>query len=121
MSRQRWGRVPVVLVLASLVVLALLTVFAIELSDTQSRSREDVIARVHQRSTLAAALIDALLQSADQQAGLYSARYGGPVVDPRPLEAARPQHLFLAVLGSDRPALAAPRGVNAEGPAQLSQ
>ncbi len=53
------------LVTVAVVVLAILTVFALELSDTQSKSRQDVISRVHERSVLAAALIDSLLHSAD--------------------------------------------------------
>ena len=108
------------LVLAGLVVLALLTVFAIELSDTQSKSRQDVIARVHERSVLAAALIDALVQSVNQQAGTYSARYGGRVVSPRMLSRARQQNLYLAVVGTDGRLLAASRGWSAQARADLS-
>ena len=47
--------------------LALLTVFAIELSNTQAKSKRDVTTRVHERAVLAAALIDSLFQTAGQQ------------------------------------------------------
>ena len=51
---------------AVFVVLSLLTVFAIELSDTQAKSKNDVKSRVHERAALAAALIDSLFQSVQQ-------------------------------------------------------
>lgn len=106
---------------AGLVVLALLTVFAIELSDTQSRSRQALISRVHERSMLAASLVDALLQSVNTEAKLYSARYGGRVVSPRALNRARQQNLYLAVLGPAGRVLAYSRGFTAHARAELPQ
>ena len=44
-------------------VLALLTVFAVELSDNQSKSRHDIENRVHERAVLAGALLDSLFQT----------------------------------------------------------
>lgn len=108
------------LVAAGVVVLALLTVFAIELSDTQSQSRQDVISRLHQRSGLAAALIDALLQSVHQQTSTYSAHYGGRVVSPQALEAARQQNLYVAVADASGRVLAASTGFNRQARADLS-
>lgn len=111
---------PVALVVAGLVVLALVTVFAIELSDTQNKSRQDVIGRVHERSDLAAALIGALLQSAGQQATQYSRRYGGPVVSGQALNAARQQNLYVAVLSARGRVLAASAGFTAQARADLA-
>ena len=47
-------RAIVALIGAGIVILALLTVFAIELASTQARSRSAVTDRVHERSVLAA-------------------------------------------------------------------
>ena len=52
---------------AAVLLLALLTVFAIELSNTQAKSKRDVQARVHERGMLAAALVDGLFQTVQQQ------------------------------------------------------
>jgi signal transduction histidine kinase len=65
---------------AGLVALALLTVFAIELSNTQAKSKQDVEARVHERAVLAGALIDSLLQAAVKQLPQEERTYGGRTV-----------------------------------------
>jgi len=65
---------------AAAVVLALLAVFAIELANTQAKSKRDVISRVHDRAVLAAALIDSLFQSVQQQVPQYKRDYGARVV-----------------------------------------
>jgi signal transduction histidine kinase len=65
--------------------MALLTVFAIELSDTQANSKQDVKARVHERAVLAVALIDGLFQSVQQQIPQYARTYGSPTVSDRTL------------------------------------
>ena len=73
------------LVTAGLVTLGLLTVFGIELSNTEAKSKRDVEARVHERGVLAAALIDSLFQSVAQQIPVDRSRYGGPTtVRPKP-------------------------------------
>ena len=65
------------------VVLALMTVFAIELANTQAKSTRDVKARVHERAVLAAALLDGLFQSVQQAVPQYSRTYGTPTVSER--------------------------------------
>jgi diguanylate cyclase (GGDEF)-like protein len=107
------------LLAAGVTVLALLTVFAIELSDTQAQSRKDVIARVHERSVLAAALIQSLVQSVEQQRGLLEVRYGGRRVPRRLLNAARQQSVYLVLLGPDGRVLAASRGLTQQIRAHL--
>jgi diguanylate cyclase (GGDEF)-like protein len=94
---------------AAVTVLALLTVFAIELSDTQARSRRDVIARVHERSVLAAALIDSLIKSQLQVPEL-EALFGGRTVAPAALKAG-PQGEYLVVLDSRGGVLASSQGL----------
>src|SRR5438270_4026253 len=76
---------------AASVGLALLTVFAIELSNTQAKSKHDVEARVHERAVLAAALIDGLFQSVQQQVPQYARTYGTRTVSNRALERQRAQ------------------------------
>ncbi|MFZ0041680.1 MAG: hypothetical protein WAK93_10260, partial [Solirubrobacteraceae bacterium] len=69
------------LVIGAMVVLALLTVFAIELSDNQAKSKQDIENRVHERSVLAGALIDSLFQSSSRTAAAADAKlYGTPTV-----------------------------------------
>jgi diguanylate cyclase (GGDEF)-like protein len=109
------------LTVAGLIVLALLSVFAIELSNTQAKSRQDVIARVHERSVLAAALIDSLLQSAEQQRTLYEARYGGPAVTGQMLDRVRQQNLYAVLLDRQARVLAASKGFTAQARADLAQ
>jgi signal transduction histidine kinase len=74
------------LIAAAIVVLALLTVFAIELSNTQAKSKQDVKARVHERAVLATALIDGLFQSVQQQLPQYERLYGTRTVSSRTLD-----------------------------------
>ena len=74
---------------AASVILALLTVFALELANTQAKSRDDVGARVHERAVLAAALIDSLFEAVGQQAPADARKYGAPVVSDDCMEANR--------------------------------
>jgi signal transduction histidine kinase/DNA-binding response OmpR family regulator len=104
---------------AGLVTLALLTVFAIELSNTQARSKNDVKARVHERAVLAAALIDSLFQTTLQQVPADSARFGGGTVSSRTIDAARQQNLYLALLDGNGRVIAFSRGFTAQADANL--
>jgi len=106
----------VALLISSLAVLGLLSVFAIELSDTQARSKNDVKARVHERAVLAAALIDSLFGSVAQQIPQDARNYGGRVIDQKVLnrQAAQGQNTYLAVLEGSGDVIAATRGFNLE-------
>ena len=88
------------LVAASVVVLALLTVFAIELSNTQAKSKQDVEARVHERGVLAAALIDSLFQSVEQAIPQDGHTYGTRTVSARTINQARSRNAYVALLDS---------------------
>ena len=105
---------------AALVALALLTVFAIELSDTQAKSKRDVTARVHERAVLAAALIDSLFQAAGQQIPQDSGKYGARVVSAGTMNAARMQSTYLALLDSGGRVLASSVGFTAQARAGLA-
>ncbi|HWE33906.1 MAG TPA: ATP-binding protein [Solirubrobacteraceae bacterium] len=106
---------------AALVLLAVLTVFAIELSNTQAKSRQDVEARVHERGVLAGALIDSLFRTTQQQLPTYEKLYGGPVVSARTVEqkVAEGQSAYMAILGPTGTVLAHSRGFTAQARADL--
>ena len=76
----RWSKrrreAGLLLAAAVFIVVALLAVFAVELANTQAKSKRDVEARVHERAVLAAALIDSLFQSVEQQLPQDAASYG---------------------------------------------
>src|ERR1700730_18151494 len=105
---------------AGLVLLALMAVFAIELANTQAKSKRDVRARVHERAVLAAALIDSLFQSVQQQVPQNSLKYGGSKVSVAALNADRSQSKYLAVLDASGRVLAASRGFTAQARAGLT-
>jgi signal transduction histidine kinase/CheY-like chemotaxis protein len=73
----------VTLVVPAALILALLSVFAIELTDTQAKSKRDVESRVHERAVLAASLVSSLFMTVENQTAQDQALYGGPVVEKR--------------------------------------
>jgi signal transduction histidine kinase len=89
-------------VAGALIVLALLTVFAIELSNTQAKSKADVESRVHERSLLAAALIDSLFQSsATSSVPADVQKYGGATVSDAQLQAAQAGNRYAVLLDAN--------------------
>jgi signal transduction histidine kinase len=80
-------------------VLGLLATFAIALSDNQASSKRDIEARVHERGVLAAALIESLFNTVQQQIPADAKLYGGPQVSSAQLEKQRGTAEYLAVLG----------------------
>lgn len=109
----------VVLLAAGLIVFALLTVFAIELSNTQAKSRRDVESRVNDRAVLAGALIDSLFQSVLQQIPQEARTYGAPSVSNRTMQANRQQNLYLALLTPSGRVLAHSKGFTAQARSDL--
>src|SRR5436309_9470782 len=110
----------VVLAVATLATLALLTVFAIELSNTQAKSKNDVKNRVHERAVLATALIDSLFQTVLQQIPQDEARYGGRVVSAGTMTAGRQQNEYLTLLDRRGRVIAASQGFTAQARKDLS-
>jgi signal transduction histidine kinase len=106
---------------AAAVLLALLTVFAIELSDTQAKSKRDVEARVHERGVLAAALVDSLFQTVQQQIPQDTRLYGGKTVSARTLDKQLQTNLYIAVLDGSNHVIAATRGFTPQARANLSR
>ncbi len=105
---------------SALLVLALLTAFTIELSDTQAKSKRDVETRVHERAVLAAALIDSLFQTVQQSTPQYERTYGGATVSNRTLDREQQQNAYLALLDSGGRVLAYSHGFTAQARANLS-
>jgi signal transduction histidine kinase len=117
----RWtrrSRVP--LVLAAVVVLGLLATFAIELSDTQANSETGIRAQVHQRSVLAAALIDSLIGSVEQGSSQYEVSFGGRAITPATMNASRGQNAYLVLLDASGRVLASSAGVSSHAREELS-
>jgi signal transduction histidine kinase len=105
---------------AAFVLLALLTVFAIELSNTQAKSKRDVETRVHERGVLAAALIDGLFQSVQQQIPQDAKLYGTRTISAGTLDRHLSQSAFLAVLDPSGRVLASSRGFDAQASADVA-
>lgn len=120
LTRMRARKPIVALTVASVVVLALLTVFAIELSNTQAKSKRDVITRVHERAVLAAALIDSLFKSVEQQVPQDEVKYGGRVVTNRAMEAAARGNFYAALLDQSGAVIASSPGFTPQARADLT-
>jgi signal transduction histidine kinase len=87
------------LISGAMIVLALLTVFAVELSDNQSKSRHDIQSRVHERAVLAGALLDSLFStSAHSTLAQDTHLYGTPTVTNSLLEKSRRTNAYLVLL-----------------------
>ncbi|HEY2161915.1 MAG TPA: ATP-binding protein [Solirubrobacteraceae bacterium] len=105
---------------AAVLLLALLSAFAIELSNTQAKSKRDVEARVHERGVLAAALVDSLFQTVQQQVPQDARIYGTRTVKNRTLQAHRQTNTYLAVLDTSGHVLASSRGFTEQARANLA-
>jgi signal transduction histidine kinase len=102
-----------------LVLVALLGGFAIELSNSQSKARNDVTGRVHDRAVLAAALLDSLFQTTQQQLPTYERLYGTRTISTASVNQGAARSPYVAVLSSDGAVLAASRGFTAQARADL--
>ena len=98
---------------------AVLTLFAIELTNTQAKSRADIGARVHERGRLSAALISSLFNTVEQQVPSEAKTYGTRTVSVATLQHGAQTNAYLALLGPDRTVIAATRGFTAQARANL--
>jgi signal transduction histidine kinase len=104
-----------------MLILGLLAVFAIELSDTQARSKADVKGRVHERSLLAAALIDSLFGTSASSSATTDAR----LLDAKPVTRAALDRLrgtshYAVLVTPQRRVVAASAGFTAQARADLA-
>jgi signal transduction histidine kinase len=106
------------LVGAALVVLGLLAGFAVALSDTQASSRKDIESRVHQRAVLAAALVESIFSTVQQQVPADAKAFGGRRLNSAALQKDLGTGEYLAVLGPHGAVLAG-AGLNSRIRAQL--
>ncbi len=107
------------LIAGSMIVLALLTVFAMELSNTQAKSKQDIEARVHERTVLAAALIDSLFQSAVSSIPQDARTFGGPTVSRTVMNARRNKNAYTVLLNQNGAVIAHSDGFTAQAQAHL--
>jgi signal transduction histidine kinase len=109
-----------VVIIGACVVLAVMTVFAIELSDTQAKSKNAIEVQVHQRAVLAAALISSLVQTVQQQVPQDSKTYGAATVSNETLNAQEgKQGGFLALVDAHGKVLASSSGFTAQARSEL--
>jgi signal transduction histidine kinase/CheY-like chemotaxis protein/HPt (histidine-containing phosphotransfer) domain-containing protein len=106
---------------AGLIVLALLALFALELSNTQAKSRGDVEGRVHERAVLAAALVDSLFQTIVQQLPQDQRLYGTRVVTSKTMNRNAQGDTYLALVDRAGRVLASSRGFTPQAKADLSE
>jgi signal transduction histidine kinase len=100
-----------VLIAGTTVVLAVMVVFAIQLSDNQASSTAAIKVHVHERSRLAGALIDSLFQtSARMSAAQATVKYGTRTVSDRVLNHAVNNNRYLVLLDSSGAVLAHSNG-----------
>jgi signal transduction histidine kinase/DNA-binding response OmpR family regulator/HPt (histidine-containing phosphotransfer) domain-containing protein len=116
----RRRRATVALLAAGLVVLAVLAVFAIELSNTQAKSKADVEARVHERAVLASALVDSLFQTVAQQIPQDESKFGARVVTARAMDSNSQQDTYLALLTPSGQVLASSSGFTPQARGNLA-
>src|SRR3954453_20708774 len=96
------GKARVIVALATLVVVAVLVVFAAQLHSTQSATRRDVASRFHDRAAVASALTQAIFSSAAASSDAAK-EYGAATVGDRALDAAvKREHLEYAALLDER-------------------
>jgi signal transduction histidine kinase len=108
------------LVVGATIVLALLTVFAIELSDNQAKSKRDIESRVHERSVLAGALIDSLFQSSVKSIPHDAKTYGAGTVPNSLLDQQAAKNAYAVLLDATGNVLAYSRGFTAQARADLA-
>ena len=99
---------------SALCVLALLSVFAIELANTQAKSKADVKGRVHDRAVLAAALINSLFASGQSSLAVDERKYGGSVISPDAMKADPQEYTYLVLLDSAGNVIAQSSGFTAQ-------
>jgi signal transduction histidine kinase len=116
----RHSKAGLVVVIGACVVLAVMTVFAIELSNTQAKSKNGIEVQVHQRAVLAEALIGSLVQTIQQEVPQDSTTYGAAIVTNQLLDTnAAKSSGYLALLRPDGTVLAWSAGFSAQARSEL--
>jgi signal transduction histidine kinase len=109
-----------VLVAGALIVLALMAVFAVQLSGNQSKSRGDIKTRVHERGILAGALLDSLFETSAQSTVTQGRQlYGARLVSNAVLQRAQRTNAYAVLLDSTGQVLAHSRGFDPQARSDL--
>jgi signal transduction histidine kinase len=109
------------LVAGALIVFALLTVFAVELSDNQAESKQDIESRVHERSVLAAALIDSLFDSSVKSIPQDAKTFGAGTVSTSLMDEQAGRNAYTVLVNAAGGVIASSRGFTAQAQADLAQ
>lgn len=102
-----------------MIVLALITVFATELSHTQANSRHALESQAHQRAVLVSNLVDTLF-GAISKPNAAAAAYGTPRVSRAVMNRNRGGNLYVALFDASGHLLAGSAGVTAQARAELT-
>jgi signal transduction histidine kinase len=102
------------LVAGTLIVLALLAVFAVELSDNQSQSRRSLESQAHQRATLVSGLLDELFAQASRVPAAEVKLLGTPTVPNRVVQGLNGQSDYTVLLNAHGGVLAHSSGFDAQ-------
>jgi signal transduction histidine kinase len=107
------------LVAGATIILALLAVFAVELSNNQAQSRNTIESQAHQNAVLVAGLIDSVFGATSKPNPQLLAEYRMKHVRRRALERNRGSNEYVALLNARGHVLAASRGFTLQARADL--
>jgi signal transduction histidine kinase len=113
-------RANVLLVGSAVVVVALLIVFAVELSNTQANSKAAIKSRVHERAVLAGALVNSVFSSVTQQIPAEVAKFGGATISASALNAEVGSNAYIVILGPNGHVLGASSGFTKQASADIA-
>ena len=108
------------LVVGALIVLALLAVFAIDLSNNQARSRSNIESQAHQNAVLVAGLIDSVFGAVSKPDPQLLAEYRTLHVRRRFLQRNRGSNEYVVLLRSNGQVMKASRGFTAQAQRDLA-
>lgn len=113
---RQWAAIGAVTVL----LLAILAAFAVELADTQRNNRRVITAQLRDRAELAGSLINAELQSTTTQLPMYTREFGGAHIGPTMLAPLLGSNPYLALLDAHGHVLTSVGHFNRQARANLS-
>jgi signal transduction histidine kinase len=113
-------RATLLLFASAFAVVALLIVFAVELSNTQANSKTAIKARVHERAVLAGALVDSLFSTVTQQVPADVRAFGGRTVKATALNKDVGSSAYLVILGPNGAVLASSSGFTKQDSSSVS-
>jgi signal transduction histidine kinase len=109
------------LIVGAMVVLALMAVFAVELSNNQSKSRHALETNAHQRAQLVSGLIDAVFEAVSHPNSGTLAAYGAPHISQTLLDHNKGANQYIAVLDANGHVVGASSGLTAQARASFSE